>query len=93
MHTIDLEPYQHSGTNITGIRIVDPASELMKLHLAEESEEEKNENEDDVPQEEGEEEEEHNEEDEKEEDEPEEGEKYAAKEKNGPVCLGKKLSI
>ncbi|XP_066999471.2 glutamate receptor ionotropic, kainate 2 isoform X2 [Anabrus simplex] len=24
MHNIDLEPYQHSGTNITGIRLVDP---------------------------------------------------------------------
>lgn len=24
LHTIDLEPYQHSGTNITGIRLIDP---------------------------------------------------------------------
>lgn len=24
MHTIDLEPFQYSGTNITGIRMVDP---------------------------------------------------------------------
>jgi hypothetical protein len=25
MHTIDLEPYQYGGTNITGIRLVDPS--------------------------------------------------------------------
>jgi glutamate receptor, ionotropic, invertebrate len=24
MHTIDLEPYQYSGTNITGVRLIDP---------------------------------------------------------------------
>lgn len=29
MHTIDLEPYQYSGTNITGIRLVDPENPLM----------------------------------------------------------------
>lgn len=30
MHTIDLEPYQYSGTNITGIRLVDPENPLME---------------------------------------------------------------
>ncbi|XP_055535893.1 glutamate receptor ionotropic, kainate 2-like isoform X3 [Wyeomyia smithii] len=30
LHTIDLEPYQYSGTNITGIRMVDPEEE--KIH-------------------------------------------------------------
>lgn len=30
MHTIDLEPYQYSGTNITSIRIVDPQSEIVQ---------------------------------------------------------------
>ncbi len=30
MHTVDLEPYQHSGTNITGIRIVNPESPFME---------------------------------------------------------------
>lgn len=30
MHTIDLEPYQYSGTNITAIRIIDPESELIQ---------------------------------------------------------------
>lgn len=30
MHTIDLEPYQYSGTNITGIRLVDPDNPLMQ---------------------------------------------------------------
>ncbi|XP_055610691.1 glutamate receptor ionotropic, kainate 2 isoform X2 [Uranotaenia lowii] len=30
LHTIDLEPYQYSGTNITGIRLVDPEEE--KIH-------------------------------------------------------------
>lgn len=29
MHTIDLEPYQYSGTNITGIRFVDPENPLL----------------------------------------------------------------
>ncbi|KAG4072066.1 hypothetical protein HA402_015565 [Bradysia odoriphaga] len=29
MHTIDLEPYQYSGTNITGIRLVDPENPMM----------------------------------------------------------------
>ncbi|XP_037036365.1 glutamate receptor ionotropic, kainate 3-like isoform X2 [Bradysia coprophila] len=29
MHTIDLEPYQFSGTNITAIRLVNPASPMM----------------------------------------------------------------
>lgn len=28
-HTIDLEPYQYSGTNFTLVRIVNPASPLM----------------------------------------------------------------
>lgn len=30
MHTIDLEPYQYSGTNITGIRLVDPENPMME---------------------------------------------------------------
>lgn len=30
MHTIDLEPFQYSGTNITGIRLVDPESPIMQ---------------------------------------------------------------
>lgn len=30
MHTIDLEPYQYSGTNITGVRLVDPNSPAMQ---------------------------------------------------------------
>ncbi|XP_037036366.1 glutamate receptor ionotropic, kainate 2-like [Bradysia coprophila] len=30
MHTIDLEPYQYSGTNITGIRLVDPSNPIME---------------------------------------------------------------
>lgn len=29
-HTIDIEPYQHGGTNITGIRLIDPEDEIMK---------------------------------------------------------------
>lgn len=31
MHTIDLEPYQYSATNITGIRLVDVENPLMEL--------------------------------------------------------------
>ena len=30
LHTIDLEPYQHGGTNITGLRMVDPQSEIVQ---------------------------------------------------------------
>lgn len=30
MHTIDLEPYQYSGTNITGFRIVSPDDPMVK---------------------------------------------------------------
>lgn len=30
MHTIDLEPYRYSGTNITGIRLVDPENPMME---------------------------------------------------------------
>lgn len=30
MHTIDLEPFQYSGTNITGFRIVSPQDPLVK---------------------------------------------------------------
>ncbi|XP_055615442.1 glutamate receptor ionotropic, kainate 2 isoform X2 [Toxorhynchites rutilus septentrionalis] len=30
LHTIDLEPYQYSGTNITGVRLIDPDEE--KIH-------------------------------------------------------------
>lgn len=29
MHTIDLEPYQYSGTNITGVRLVDPENPML----------------------------------------------------------------
>ncbi|KAJ4452356.1 hypothetical protein ANN_03889, partial [Periplaneta americana] len=31
LHTIDLEPYQHGGTNITGLRMVDPDSEIVQM--------------------------------------------------------------
>lgn len=34
LHTIDLEPYQYSGTNITGIRLFDPEDRMMK-HVVE----------------------------------------------------------
>lgn len=30
MHTIDLEPYQYSGVNITGIRLVNPENPLVQ---------------------------------------------------------------
>lgn len=30
MHTIDLEPFQYSGTNITGLRLISPNDELVK---------------------------------------------------------------
>lgn len=30
MHTIDLEPFQHSGTNITGFRLVSPDDPLVR---------------------------------------------------------------
>jgi glutamate receptor, ionotropic, invertebrate len=30
MHTIDMEPYQYSGTNITGIRLIDPEDPYVK---------------------------------------------------------------
>lgn len=30
MHTIDLEPYQYSGTNITGVRFVDPDNPMLQ---------------------------------------------------------------
>lgn len=30
MHTIDLEPFQYGGTNITGIRLVDPENPMME---------------------------------------------------------------
>uniref|UniRef100_A0A182K4K3 Uncharacterized protein n=1 Tax=Anopheles christyi TaxID=43041 RepID=A0A182K4K3_9DIPT len=30
LHTIDLEPYQYSGTNITGVRLLDPEEEKIK---------------------------------------------------------------
>lgn len=30
MHTIDLEPYKHSGVNLTGVRLVDPDGDLMR---------------------------------------------------------------
>lgn len=31
LHTIDLEPYQHGGTNITGLRMVDPNSTIVEM--------------------------------------------------------------
>lgn len=31
LHTIDLEPYQYGGTNITGLRMVDPQSEIVQM--------------------------------------------------------------
>lgn len=31
MHTIDLEPYQYSGTNITGIRLIDPEDLTVQM--------------------------------------------------------------
>lgn len=31
LHTIDLEPYQHGGTNITGLRMVDPQSAFVQM--------------------------------------------------------------
>lgn len=46
-HTVDLEPYQYAGTNITGFRLVDPENEILKKFAedltkpAEESEEKK----------------------------------------------------
>uniref|UniRef100_A0A182X5A4 Uncharacterized protein n=1 Tax=Anopheles quadriannulatus TaxID=34691 RepID=A0A182X5A4_ANOQN len=30
LHTIDLEPYQYSGTNITGVRLVDPEEDKIR---------------------------------------------------------------
>lgn len=30
LHTLDLEPYQYSGSNITGIRLVDPEDFRVK---------------------------------------------------------------
>lgn len=30
MHTIDLEPFQYSGTNITGLRLINPTDEVVK---------------------------------------------------------------
>lgn len=30
MHTIDLEPFQYSGTNITGVRLIDPDNPLLQ---------------------------------------------------------------
>jgi len=30
LHTIDLEPYQHGGTSIIGLRMVDPNNEIVK---------------------------------------------------------------
>lgn len=34
MHTIDLEPFMHGGTNITGIRMIDPDDEDIKHLMA-----------------------------------------------------------
>lgn len=30
MHTIDLEPFQHSGANITGVRLISPEDPFVK---------------------------------------------------------------
>ncbi|EAL41148.4 AGAP000798-PA, partial [Anopheles gambiae str. PEST] len=30
LHTIDLEPYQYSGTNITGVRLIDPEEDKIR---------------------------------------------------------------
>ena len=30
LHTIDLEPYQYGGTNITGLRMVDPKNDIVQ---------------------------------------------------------------
>jgi hypothetical protein len=35
MHTLNLEPYQYGGTNITGIRVVDPNDSEVKLAVQE----------------------------------------------------------
>jgi hypothetical protein len=35
MHTLNLEPYQYGGTNITGIRVVDPNDAEVKLAVQE----------------------------------------------------------
>jgi len=35
MHTLDLEPYQYGGTNITGIRVVNPADEDVRTAVQE----------------------------------------------------------
>ncbi|KAG8227033.1 hypothetical protein J437_LFUL013820, partial [Ladona fulva] len=35
MHTIDLEPFQHGGTNITGVQLIDPEDMLVKKTVAE----------------------------------------------------------
>lgn len=37
-HTIDLEPFQYAGTNITAVRLVDPENEILQKftgHLTE----------------------------------------------------------
>ncbi|KAJ9588777.1 hypothetical protein L9F63_017936 [Diploptera punctata] len=31
LHTIDIEPYQYGGTNVTGFRMVDPDSEVVQM--------------------------------------------------------------
>lgn len=31
LHTLNLEPYQYSGTNMTGIRLVDPTNAMVKV--------------------------------------------------------------
>lgn len=43
MHTIDLRPFQYCGTNITGIRLIDPETPLAEKvikYIEEEEEEE-----------------------------------------------------
>lgn len=30
MHTVNLEPFVHGGTNITGIRMIDPKNQRVK---------------------------------------------------------------
>lgn len=34
MHTLDLEPFKHSGTNITGMRLVKPLDEEFRNTVA-----------------------------------------------------------
>lgn len=33
LHTIDLEPFQHGGTNITGVRLIDPEDPVLAFTI------------------------------------------------------------